>query len=250
MADFVPFHKVAGFEPHVFADQLDAARRNQSVEPIRAPAPDNSREIPNHSGDAPPGLDRSMPEAAPEVEEAPPGPTEEELLDMLREAHSRGKAEGAAESDEAIAAVRKEAAEELEKLSAVADALDSHRATLQAEAREQVGKLLILSLRRLTARTPELLDRILEARCGEVAEHMVGAGEVSVRVHPNDVDLARRFLGDRKGWRIEGDRKIRGGCVAESSTGRMDASLDAGLDAIQEAVKLWREEDRSRRSDG
>ncbi len=250
MADFVPFRVGQGFRPHVFDDQLEPVRQRADVRPVESSPPSSHRDLPQHGAiDRGPGLDRSMPaEVTVDAPDEPSGPSLEEIQQMLAEAEERGYARGIAEAEAAVAQIEGQALAELQRMQAVADGVDGYRETLAREVRDGMGDLLVKAVRRLTARTPELLDRVLQARCGEVAEHMVGAADVVVRVHPDDVKLAQRLLGERKGWVIQGDKRVRGGCVAESSTGSMDASLDAGLDALQAAVKAWREEARAQRT--
>jgi flagellar biosynthesis/type III secretory pathway protein FliH len=248
LADFVPFRSANGFRPHVFADQLAPIVENARPEPIQGDAPPVRQGVPDHSmGISPAHLDRSMPEpSVVEPPAPPPGPSEEEIAQMLADAEARGRAMAEAEAAAAVAAVEARASEEIARLTAVVDGLESYRTTLAEEARDACGTLVVQALRRVAMRTPEVLDAVLEARCAEVAESMVGGGEVTVRVHPDDVKLAGRLLGERRGWTLVGDSSVKGGCIAESEAGRMDASLDAGLDAIQEAVKAWRAEHRTK----
>lgn len=247
MADFVPFRSANGFRPHVFADQLAPVVENARPEPIHGDAPPVRPGVPDHGmGVSGARLDRSMPEPATvEAPAPPPGPTMEEVEQLIAEAEARGRAMGEADAAAAVAAVEARATEELARMQAVVDGVQAYREALAAEARDACGKLVVQALRRVAMRTPEVLDAVLEARCAEVAENMVGAGTVTVRVHPDDVKLAGRLLGERAGWSIVGDRDVKGGCVAQSEAGRMDASLDAGLDAIQEAVKAWRAENKA-----
>ena len=248
MADFVPFRGANGFRPHVFADQLAPLVENVRPEPIQGDGPFVGGSVPDHSlGVTGAQLDRSMPEAVPFEEPPPPaGPTADEVEAMLAAAEARGRAAGEADAAAAVAAVEALASEELERMQAVVDGVEAYREQLAQEARDACGKLVVQSLRRVAMRTPEVLDAVLEARCAEIAENMVGAGKVSIRVHPDDLKLAGRLLGERDGWSLVGDRSIKGGCIAESEAGRMDASLDAGLDAIQDAVKAWRAESKAK----
>lgn len=248
MADFVPFRSANGFRPHVFADQLAPLVENARAEPIHGEGPLVGGGVPDHSiGVTGSQLDRTMPEPEPSAEApAPAGPTADELEALLAEAEARGRATGEADAAAALAAVEARASEELERMQAVVDGIEAYRETLAQEARDACGKLVVQSLRRVAMRTPEVLDAVLEARCADIAENMVGAGTVTIRVHPDDIKLAGQLLGERAGWTLVGDRAIKGGCIAESEAGRMDASLDAGLDAIQDAVKAWRAESKAK----
>lgn len=250
MADFVPFRVGQGFRPHVFDDQLEPVRQRADVRSLDVPTPSHERGLPAHTGgDGGPGLDRSMPpEVEPEAPQEPAGPSLEEIERMVAEAEQRGYERGLAEAQAAVAEVEQVAVAELQKLQAIVEGVDGYRATIAQEARDGMGELVLQAMKRLVGRTPELLARMLQARLADVSEHMVGAADVVVRVHPDDVKLAQRLLGDRKGWSIQPDKRVRGGCIAESASGRMDASLDAGLEALQEAVKAWRAEARAQRA--
>ena len=186
--------------------------------------------------------------AAPPAEPLPPetaaGPTHEEVEALLVAAKAEGRAEAEAEAKVALAAVEAQAAAELERMVAIADGLDVFRAAIREEARDLCGRFVVQALRRVAMRTPEVLDEILRARCGEVVEQMVGAGDVVVRVHPDDLKLAKRLVGERAGWTVVADKAVKGGCLAESSAGRMDGTLDASLKAVQDAVKAWRAESK------
>ncbi len=89
---------------------------------------------------------------------------------------------------------------------------------------------------------PELLAQVLKTRCAEAAEHLVGARVVTLRVHPEDVALARHVIGDRTGWTITGDPAIRGGCVATSEGGALHGDLDSSIQALKAAAEAWRAE--------
>ncbi|MEC7947493.1 MAG: FliH/SctL family protein [Myxococcota bacterium] len=246
MADFVPFRSASGFRPHVFADQLAPLVEGAQPETIAVDRPAVGGSVPDHgAGAASTGLDRTMPASAEsQLEPEPVGPTAAEIEAMIAEAEARGREEGQADAVAAVAAVEARANEEFTRLQAVVDGVEAYRETLAQEARDACGRLVVQALRRVAMRTPEVLDAVLEARCAEVAENMLGTGPVTIRVHPDDVKLAERLLGERGGWTLVADRSVKGGCIAESEAGRMDASLDAGLDAIQEAVKAWRAESK------
>ena len=247
MADFVPFRAASGFRPHVFADQLAPLVESARPEPLHSEGPLVGGAVPDHSlGVSGTQLDRSMPapkDVAPPP--PPPGPTPDELAVMLAEAEARGRGEAEAEAAMAVSAIEARLESELERMRGVVAGVEAYREALAQEARDACGALVVQALRRVAMRTPEVLDAVLEARCSEIAENMVGAGQVTVRVHPDDLALAGRLLGERAGWTLVGDRDVKGGCVAESEAGRMDASLESGLDAIQDAVAAWRAESKA-----
>jgi len=249
LADFVPFRSGSGFRPHVLSEQLASVVEQARPEVVKAVVPEPVAAVPDHGAGVPRGrIGRGtpVPDATPVgVAPAVDGPSPEEIAQLVADAEERGRAAAEADAVARIAELESGFASELARLEAVAAGLQDYREALAAEARDACGRLVVQAVRRVAVRTPEILDAVLEARCAEVAESMVGAGEVTVRVHPDDLGLAGRLLGERPGWRLVADPALKGGCIAESDAGRMDASLDAGLDAIQEAVKAWRSERRA-----
>lgn len=249
MADFVPFRSGRGFRPHVFSEQLAALVEAAEPEAVRAVVPEPVAAVPDHTaGVSRSPLDRTMPEPNGTENGGAPaalGPSPEDVARLVAEAEQRARSAAEAEAAERLAEQEARFTSELRRLEAVVAGLQEYREVLAAEARDACGRLVVQAVRRVAVRTPEVLDAVLEARCAEVAESMVGGGAVTVRVHPDDMTLAGRLLGERPGWRLVPDPALKGGCIAEGEAGRMDASLDAGLDAIQEAVKAWRAERRA-----
>ncbi len=117
---------------------------------------------------------------------------------------------------------------------------------------EAVSDLAILIAR-------HLVRRELKANPGEVIgvvretmRHLpIAPRAARIRLHPEDVELVQTAFAigdDSRSWRLEPDPLLtRGGCVVETDTSRIDASVESRLAAI--ASKMLggeRESDRAR----
>jgi flagellar biosynthesis/type III secretory pathway protein FliH len=242
MSDFVPFRAASRFLPQAPAPVAKPDR--PPVEPVAMPMRPAS--WPEH-GAGPVGKAALKPliEAPPPPPEAPPvpsGPSPEEVAAQVAAAVAAARQAERAKADRDVAAAKAEAASAQRIAQDLAAALELHRQHLANEAREHLGALMVVGLERLVGEVPDLLAAHLRARCAEVAEHLVGAQNVVLRVHPRDAEQARSFVGDRDGWRVVADARLTGGCIAESDGGSMDASLSAAMEGLRQAVSAWQAE--------
>ena len=83
---------------------------------------------------------------------------------------------------------------------------------------------------------------MLRDRFAEVGERLIGEAEVVVRVRPQDEAAARALLGGRDGWTVVPDADISGGLVAETESGKVDATMGAAVAGLTEAVQTWQAE--------
>jgi len=185
-------------------------------------------------GDAP--ARRRGPEEASEQEEELKQEIDIELL--VQEAREEGRREAREELAEAIRGYEVSKTQ-LEEMVA---SIDSCRAGWAQELRESTGSLLLQTLDRLLSEVPELLDEHLRKGCELAIEQMLSVQVVDVIVHPDDLGLAEEIIGEREGWAVLTDDSIRGGCLVEAPSGRLDATLDAALVAITEAIESWKSE--------
>ena len=241
MADFVPFRAASRFLPQAPAP---AARPERPpVEPVAvrpAPWPAHAQGTPAKVALKP--LIETAPPPAPEPPPPPPGPSAEEIAAQVAAAVDAARKDERARADREIAAAKAEAASAQRIAQDLASALELHRQHFANEAREHLGALMLVGLERLVGEVPELLGAHLRARCAEVAEHLVGAQNVVLRVSPRDATLARALVGEREGWRVVADGRLSGGCVAESDGGSMDASLTAAMEGLRQAISAWQAE--------
>jgi len=71
---------------------------------------------------------------------------------------------------------------------------------------------------------------------------LIGEQQVMVRVRPEDEDTARALIGGREGWTVVLDTDISGGIVAETESGKVDATLGAAISGLAESVQEWQSE--------
>ena len=172
---------------------------------------------------------------------APDGGEVEEELDieaMMAEAVERGRREAREELADAIRGYEVSK----NRLEEILTAVDACRDGWAHQLRLVTGDLVLQTIERLVSEVPELLDEHLRKGCEIAVEQMVNAQRVDVIVHPDDLGLAEDLIGQRDGWAVLTDDGIRGGCVVEAPSGKLDASLDAALEGITAAIDAWKEE--------
>lgn len=178
------------------------------------------------------------PEPQPDVPEEPPGPTAEEIAQMVREAEERGYQRGKAEMEEAV----RSRVEQEQRFAQIADAVDAARAQWRGEVRSDVGRLVTGAVEYICGSIPTALLSLLARRLDEAAEQMVDARKVVVCVSPRDADLVRAKIGSRPNWEIRPDATIDGGCRVFSENGEIDGTLAAAFRSIDAAATDWRAE--------
>ncbi len=154
------------------------------------------------------------------------------------EGFALGRREGRAQGHtEARARVETEHAQAMRRLRALFDVLAHPLARLDEEVEVAVADLAMLVAR-------HLVRRELKAERGEVigvVREAIGMLPVSARnprihLNPEDVELVRDVLAldeSVPGWRIEADPLVsRGGCLVETATSFIDATVESRLTAI------------------
>lgn len=178
-------------------------------------------------------------------------PTARQLEAMHKQAFAEGYAAGeAAGFADGEARAADVTAQRLRALDGMVRELQAPLAELDRDLVESVGELALLIAR-------HLVRRELKAEPGEVVgvvretiRHLpVASRGTRLRLNPDDVELVRDALAlgnEDLGWRLEADPLIaRGGCIVETETSRIDASVETRLAAI--ASKMFggeRESDR------
>lgn len=166
---------------------------------------------------------------------------EEGLQQGLDEGRRRGYATGEAEVRTQIAALRNIVLQLAEPLERVDEAVV-----------EAVGDLAILIARHLVRRELKASPGEIVGVVRETMRHLpIAPRAARIRLHPEDVEMVQTAFAlgdDERSWRLEADPLItRGGCVVETDSSRIDASVEARLAAI--ASKMLggeRESDRGR----
>ncbi|MCZ6893784.1 MAG: flagellar assembly protein FliH [Gammaproteobacteria bacterium] len=178
-------------------------------------------------------------------------PTARQLEAMHRHAYAEGFAAG---EKDGCAAGEQRAAADVEQRIAVLDGilrdLSAPLAVLDHELVESVANLALLIARHLVRRELKAKPGEVVAVVRETIKHLpVASRGTTLHLNPEDVRLVREALAlgnDALDWRLEADPLIaRGGCIVETETSRIDASVETRLAAI--ASKMFggeRESDR------
>lgn len=141
----------------------------------------------------------------------------------LNEGREAGYAEGHAEGLNA-------AHGEAEKLHQLAQACAQSIDSIEAETGQALVNLAVSIARQVVRHTikvePErILDVIHEVLQLDSAQH----GMLKLRLNPADIEMVEKYLqqdGSVTHWRLQPDMSIdRGGCVAETALGNIDATL-------------------------
>lgn len=182
-------------------------------------------------------------------------PTARQIEQMHREAYDEGfesgRSAGYSEGLERGAAEQRHRAEVLD---GVLRELTAPLAELDEEMVESVGELALLIARHLVRRELKATPGEVVGVVRETLRHLpVATRGTTIHLNPEDVDIVRNALalGDDAGsWRLEPDPLVtRGGCVVETETSRIDASVETRLAQI--ASKMFggeRESDRGQQA--
>lgn len=161
---------------------------------------------------------------------------------MQRRAYEEGFALGRKEGrerglEEGRAQARIEHRERVERLKALFDVLAAPLAELDAEVERAIVDLAMLVARHLVRRELKTDPGEVVAVVREAIAHLpVAARNPRIRLNPDDLELVREVLAPADGeggWRLEADPLVtRGGCLVETETSLIDATVEARLAAI------------------
>jgi flagellar assembly protein FliH len=149
----------------------------------------------------------------------------------LAEARARGRREGRAEVEEALARAR-----------ALADGLaGAHRRALEQASEtilEVATEVAVRILGQALSARPETLAQMVAS----AIERLAGSGDVTVRVHPDDIALlapqhARLEAAAKGAVRVVADERVDGGCIVESTFGSVDARLSTQLRLLRGTIE-------------
>jgi flagellar assembly protein FliH len=167
-------------------------------------------------------------------------PTAEQIAALHEQAYAEGYESGTAEG---YAAGQQQASVELTERLECLDGLMSYLAAplaeLEDELVETVAELALLIARHLVRRELRTEPGEVIGVVRETMRHLPLASSSTVlRLNPDDLELVRSALalGDAdtsQVWRMEADPLMtRGGCIVESASSRIDASVETRLAAI------------------
>jgi flagellar biosynthesis/type III secretory pathway protein FliH len=162
----------------------------------------------------------------------------EELEALLEEIRTQSRLD----IEAVLAADRLALENEREQVGRVIEALQKTRKQWKSEVRNMLGELVMVGVRQVVSDSAELQADMLRDRFAEVGERLIGEQDVLIRVRPEDEALAKEFLGDRDGWNIVCDTDMSGGLIAETTAGKVDATMGAAISGLADAVQVWQSE--------
>jgi flagellar assembly protein FliH len=183
---------------------------------------------------------------------APAGATGADAADLLGGAHAQvesireaaraqGEAEGRAQAQ---AAVRAEAEPALRALAGAAQALDQIRAELVDALERDSVELALLLAEQIVAGALDVEPKRLAGIAGQAIRRLADRREVILIANPADhellsqaLDQLRSELGGIDHCAVQADRRVpRGGVIARTEAGEIDATIRAQLSRAREIV--------------
>jgi flagellar assembly protein FliH len=147
--------------------------------------------------------------------------------------HAEGRAQGA-----------EQAAAESARLAALADACARSLAALEDEVGSALASLSLRIAEHIVRGTLDLEPE----RIVELVRQVLGAGNtgqddaLTIRVHPVDLELVRRYLQDEhpeEKWRLCATESVApGGCLVQSALGAVDATLETRWHNVKAALAI------------
>ncbi len=149
------------------------------------------------------------------------------------EAYKNGKADGRKEVEEELHSASSALAEGAEQISRM-------RSSLLEKSRDDMVRLVMAVARRVIDTEVEEKKDIIVKTVTRALEGAVEDDEYYIRVNPEDIETVRAnepmFLAAMKGLRniyfVADENVSRGGCMAESRAGDVDATIESQIDEI------------------
>ncbi|HEY8416578.1 MAG TPA: FliH/SctL family protein [Limnochordales bacterium] len=167
--------------------------------------------------------------------------------DAIRaQAREEGYQAGLAAGQEAGAqAARAELEQTLHALRAAVAELARAAAAAAERHEDEIVQLALAVVARLSRRTDVLGPETVRAVLREMLPRAAGTQEVTVRLHPEDLEALQGVTGELSGlvnggthvaW-VADERVARGGCVVDTDRGQLDARVETRLGRL--ADSLW-----------
>ncbi len=198
--------------------------------------------------------ERAISDNETEPVEALPALVEEESLDRrLQTEFKAGFDEGRRHTERNL---RTELAAQLEmernRIDSFARNIEASLAEFRHALERDGVKLAIAIAERIVKREVQVDSETVLRQIQEAIRRLVGVDKVKIRVHPNDEELVRSMRSSLiagsdavRELAIEMDESIApGGCVLESDSGNVDASISTQLERIESALFGDHEETR------
>jgi len=165
----------------------------------------------------------------------PPPPTVSELEALQQQAREEGYAAGHAEG---LAAARQQMQQKMARFDALCEAAARPLQSFDDRTEQELAGLAIVMARRVIARELQLSPDLIARTVRQAADALPAATrELRVRLHPDDLDLLNEMGAIESHWTTHADTSLsRGGCLLESERSRLDATVEARLAAVIDAV--------------
>jgi flagellar assembly protein FliH len=165
----------------------------------------------------------------------PPQPTVRELEALEQQAREEGYAAGRAEG---LAAARQQLQQNMARFDALCEAAARPLKALDDRTEQELARLAIVMARRVVARELQLSPDLIAKAVRQAAAALPAATrDLRVHLHPDDLALLRELGAVESHWQLHADASLtRGGCQLESERSRLDATVEARLAAVVDAV--------------
>ena len=174
------------------------------------------------------------PPNAPETVVAPP--TDEEIEARVLQAKTEGIAEGREQREEEITALTAHKQE----LADLAVELGQIRSKAISQAADDLCGIIRHFCHKAMGSAFELSEDTLKAIIKNAMEALPQADDILIRVRPEQLDLISSEFASAKHVTVEADENIAGGCVVQTRFASIDATLDAAMHGLDEAIKTWK----------
>ena len=150
---------------------------------------------------------------------------------MREEGYAAGRAEG-------LAAARQQLQQNMARFDALCEAAARPLQALDDRTEQELARLAIVMARRVVARELQLSPDLIAKAVRQAAAALPAATrDLRVHLHPDDLALLRELGAVESHWQLHADASLtRGGCQLESERSRLDATVEARLAAVVDAV--------------
>ncbi len=175
----------------------------------------------------------------PDTDKTPPAPQEEIDLESLKqEAYEKGKKEGRQEAEKTLQTAT-------QALTAGLEELNELRESIFTRSKEDMVRLIMGIAKRVVQTEVREKEEIIAKTVLRALTAAVQSEEYTIRVHPEDLESVKEnkplFMARIKGLErihfLADESVSRGGCLAESRVGDVDASLETQLQEMQDQLK-------------
>ena len=205
------------------------------VQPAKTPGPMSTMPT---SASAPATAGQPSPDApsanAPETVVAPP--TDEEIEARVLQAKTEGIAEGREQREEEITALTAHKQE----LADLAVELGQIRNKAISQAADDLCGIIRHFCHKAMGSAFELSEDTLKSVIKNAMEALPQADEILIRVRPEQLEVISSEFASAEHVTVEADDNITGGCVVQTRFASIDATLDAAMHGLDEAIKTWK----------